>query len=87
MSSPETVICRHREGFRRYWRWKSRRRAGRPSTGVDIRALVHRMAAENPAWGPPLIHAEIQKLGLEVSERTVSHYMPRRPANPDERQQ
>jgi transposase InsO family protein len=34
----------------------------------------------------PRIHGEIQKLGLEVSERTVSRYMPRRPANPDERQ-
>ena len=45
---PETVIRWHREGFRRYWRWTSRRRAGRPTTTPDIRALVRRMAAENP---------------------------------------
>ncbi len=38
------------------------------------------------SWGAPRIHGEIQKLGLEVSERTVSRTMPRRPAHPDERQ-
>jgi hypothetical protein len=80
-----TVLRWHREGFRRYSRWTSRRRAERPSTSADIRVLVHRMAAENPSWGAPRIHGEIQKLGLEVSERTVSRYMLRRPAHPDER--
>jgi transposase InsO family protein len=44
------------------------------------------MAAENPTWGAPRIHGEIRKLGLEVSERTVSRSMPRRSAHPDERQ-
>ena len=83
MVQPETVIRWHREGFRRYWRWKSRRRAGRPSTTAEIRALVRRMAAENPTWGAPRIHGEMLKLGLEVSERTVSRSMPRRrPAAP-----
>ena len=83
---PETVIRWHREGFRRCWRWKSRRHAGRPSTAAEIRALVRRMAAENPAWGAPRIHGEIQKFGLEVSERPVSRYMPRRPVDPESRQ-
>jgi hypothetical protein len=83
---PEAVIRWHREGFRRYWRWKSRRRAGRPSTTAEIRALVRRMAAENPTWGAPRIHGEIQKLGLEGSERTVSRYMPRRPTDSAARQ-
>src|SRR5215208_1966808 len=27
---PETVLRWHRMGFRAYWRWKSRKRAGRP---------------------------------------------------------
>ena len=48
---PATVIRWHRDGFGRYSRWKSRRHAGRPSTTADIRALVHRLAAENPSWG------------------------------------
>ncbi|MCU0230360.1 MAG: helix-turn-helix domain-containing protein, partial [Acidobacteria bacterium] len=71
---PETVFRWHREGFGRYWRWTSRRHAGRPSTTAEIRALVHRMALENPSWGAPRIHGEIQKLGLVVSERTVSRF-------------
>jgi hypothetical protein len=27
---PETLVGWHQAGFRRYWRWKSRRRGGRP---------------------------------------------------------
>jgi hypothetical protein len=27
---PETIVRCHRAGFRSYWRWKSRRRVGRP---------------------------------------------------------
>ena len=42
---PETVIRWHREGFRLYWRWKSRRRnPGRPRTDAEIRLLIRRMA-------------------------------------------
>jgi transposase InsO family protein len=44
------------------------------------------MAAENPTWGAPRIHGEILMLGIEVSERTVSRFMPRRPADPEARQ-
>ena len=48
---PETVIRWHREGFRRYWRWKSRcKRDGRPTVDVEIRDLVRRMAKENPTY-------------------------------------
>lgn len=84
---PDTVVRWHREGFRRYWRWKSRAKdAGRPPTKAEIRALVRRMAADNPTWGAPRIHGELLMLGIEVSERTVSRYMPKRPADPDARQ-
>jgi hypothetical protein len=39
------------------------------------------MAAENPFWGAPRIHGELLKLGIAVSERTVSRYLPHpRPA-------
>ena len=41
------------------------------------------MAVEN-GWGAPRIHGELLKLGLDVSERTVSRYMPRRPATPEQ---
>lgn len=36
------------------------------------------MAAANPLWGAPRIHGELLKLGIEISERTVSRLMPKR---------
>ena len=36
------------------------------------------MAAANPLWGAPQIHGELLKLGITISERTVSRLMPRR---------
>ena len=52
---PETVVRWHRAGFRSYWRWKSRRRAGRPTLPVDIRQLIREMSIVNPLWGAPRI--------------------------------
>jgi len=75
---PETVIRWHRKGFRLYWTRKSRNRGGRPPIDSQIRTLIRRMARENPTWGAPRIHGELLKLGFEVSEATVSRYMPRR---------
>src|SRR5471032_1917344 len=45
---PETLIGWHRAGFRRYWRWKSRARGGRPQIDANLRALIRRMSIENP---------------------------------------
>ncbi len=81
---PETVIAWHRAGFKTYWRWKSRKtKPGRPRVDAEVRKLIRRMAAENLGWGAPHIHAELLKLGFELSERTVSRYMPKRPGGPD----
>src|SRR5262245_37077893 len=78
---PETVIGWHRQGFRRYWTWKSGRRWGRPAIGRELRDLIRQMSRANPLWGAPRIHGELLKLGLTVSQATVSKYMlrPRRP--------
>ena len=73
---PETVVSWHRSAFRRYWTALSKP-PGRPKLGAEIRALVVRMASENPTWGAPRIHGELLKLGLRVSQRTVSRYLPR----------
>ena len=82
---PETVVRWHREGFRRYWRWKSRaRRPGRPAIPPDIRKLIARMSQENPLWGAPRIHGELLKLGIEISQASVSKYMTRHPRPPSQ---
>src|SRR2546430_2874881 len=72
---PETVVGWHRQGFRRYWAWKSRRRCGRPAIRMELRDLIRRVSRGNPLWGAPRIHGELLKLGLTVSQATVSKYM------------
>jgi hypothetical protein len=47
--TPETFIRWHRQGFRQFWRWKSK--PGRPALPKDLRALICRMALENLIWG------------------------------------
>ena len=81
---PETVVRWHRQGFRYYWRWKSRRR-GRPRIDPEIRHLIRRMCRANPLGGAPRIHGELLKLGIDVSEAAVSKYMIRRRGPPSQR--
>lgn len=80
---PETVVRWHRQGFRYYWRWKSRPR-GRPRIDPAIRYLIRRMCRANPFWGAPRIHGELLKLGLNISEATVSKYMIKRCGPPSQ---
>src|SRR5438132_1522202 len=81
---PETVVPCHRQGFRRYWAWKSRHGRGRPAIGTEVRDLIRRMSRANPLWGAPRIHGELLKLGLTVSQATVSKYMPRQRRPPSQ---
>ena len=75
---PETILRWHRTGFRLFWRWKSRNRAGRPKINRDLRDLIRRISTENPLWGASRIHGELLMLGLEVAQSTVSKYKVRR---------
>jgi hypothetical protein len=45
---PETILRWHRAGFKAFWRWKSRNRAGRSRIDRDLRDLIRRMGKENP---------------------------------------
>jgi class 3 adenylate cyclase len=75
---PDTVIRWQRAGFTLFWTWKSRRSGpGRPSVSPEVRALIRRMSRANPLWGAPRLHGELQKLGLEVAQATVSKYLVR----------
>jgi hypothetical protein len=42
------------------------------------------MPQANPLWGAPRIHGELQKLGIEVAERTVSRLLPKRRIPPSQ---
>jgi putative transposase len=80
---PATVIKWHRAGFRRYWTWRSRPEGGRRAIDPEVRALINRMATAN-MWGAPRIHGELLKLGIQISEATVSKYLPRRRKPPSQ---
>ena len=83
--TPRTVVEWHRAGFRLYWNWLSRARQlrGRKPLSQEIRALIFRMAAENPTWGAPRIHGELLKLGFHLSQPSVSRWLRRAPRGPD----
>jgi len=82
--SPDTVVRWHRSGFALYLRAISRagRIVGRRRISNEVRELIFRMVAENPAWGAPRIHGELLMLGFDVSERTISRWMRRAPRDP-----
>src|SRR6266849_2212850 len=81
---PETLVRWHRAGFRRYWRWKSCRRGGRPQIETELRALIRQMSTENLLWGAPRIHGELLKLGFEVAQSSVAKYMVKRRGPPSQ---
>ena len=74
---PETIVRWHRAGFRSFWRWKSRRRPGRPKVALEVRQLIREMSLANPFWGAPRIHGELLKLGIDVGQTSVAKYMAR----------
>jgi putative transposase len=81
---PETVIKWHRQGFKLYWRWKSKAPVGRPKIDKEIRELIKRMSLENPLWGTPRIQSELRLLGLDLAESTVAKYRVRSRTSPSQ---
>src|SRR6202022_3159499 len=80
LAQAATVVQCHRQGFRLFWRWRSR--LGRPSVDREVRDLIRQMSVANPPWGAPRIHGELFKLGIEISQATVAKYMVRRRGTP-----
>ncbi|MGW1412553.1 helix-turn-helix domain-containing protein [Streptomyces sp. NPDC002403] len=60
----DLVACRHAAGSKP-------KRPGRPRTVRSIRALVLRLARENPTWGYRRLHGELLVLGVTVAPSTV----------------
>jgi putative transposase len=68
--TPGTLLRWHRTLI--VWKWMyARRRPGRPPVDAEIRALVLRLAKENPGWGHRRIHGELVGLGYRVAASTV----------------
>jgi putative transposase len=70
--TPDTILRWHCDIVRRRWAARSMRgKTGRPATRRNVRALVLRLARENPGWGYRRIHGELAGLGVKVAASTV----------------
>jgi len=67
---PRTLLRWHAHLVARRWTYPNRP-PGRPPTAPPIRALVLRMARENPRWGYRRIQGELVGLGHAVAASTV----------------
>src|SRR5918911_1521610 len=77
--TPETVVRWHRQGWRLFWRWKSRSRGGRPHLSAEVQELIATMSRENRVWGTERMRGELLKLGIVVSNRSIRRYRWRGP--------
>jgi putative transposase len=68
---PATILRWHRNLVASKWDYASRRRPGRPATGTSVKALIVRMARENPAWGHRRIQGELARLEYVIAASTV----------------
>ena len=66
---PETLLRWHQDLVRRRWSYPHRR--GRPAVPAELRALVLRLASENPTWGYRRIHGELCRLGYRIGASTI----------------
>src|SRR3989442_4529212 len=63
---PETVVRWHRQGWRLFWRWRSRVRLRRPRLSAEGRELIPRIAPHNPASGAERIRRQLLKVRNRV---------------------
>ena len=72
---PETLLKWHRQGFKLFWRYKSKGTGRQPRLSEETIVLIQRMAVENRRWGANRIRGELLKLGIQVNKGTIRHYM------------
>jgi len=68
--TPAAILRWHRQLITRRWTTKPVR-PGRPAIPAGLRALILRLATENPAWGYRRIHGELANLGYQIGASTI----------------
>jgi putative transposase len=72
---PDTVLSWHRQGFKLFWRRKSKGQARKPRISEETITLIKQMAVDNRRWGAKRIRGELLKLGIRVNKGTVRRFM------------
>ncbi len=73
---PDTLLRWHRQGFRLFWKLKSKPPKNRqPKISQETIDLIKEMAANNPLWGAERLRGELMKLNIKVAKRTIQRYM------------
>jgi len=72
---PDTLLKWHRQGFKLFWRQKSKGHPRQPRISAETIALIKQMAVENRRWGAKRIRGELLKLGIRVNKGIIRHYM------------
>jgi transposase InsO family protein len=80
--TPATLLRWHRELVQRKWTFRSPQRGGRPPLDPEVRALILRLARENPTWGYGRIQGELTKLGHRVGRSTIRDLLKRQQVPP-----
>jgi hypothetical protein len=68
--TPATILRWHRQLVARRWTTQPAR-PGWPTIPAGLRALVVRLATDNPTWGYRRIHGELAGLGYQIGASTV----------------
>ena len=73
---PETVLRWHREGFRLFWKRRSKATKERESRiSAEAIDLIRHMATRNKLWGAERIRGELLKLGIRIAKRTIQRHL------------
>jgi putative transposase len=68
---PETLLSWQRLLIKHFWTFRSAKKAGRPSTPVDIKNLILQIKNDNIFWRIKRIQGELLKLGISLDKKTI----------------